>query len=81
MERDVSKTTLAILLVLTILVAVIGTWSVLDASMKTRAKLHPNSETSQVQDERGEASFKLKVRSYSDVAGGQIKLNVVPPQQ
>ena len=35
MTNDISNTTIAILLVLTILVSVIGTWTVLDAAKNT----------------------------------------------
>lgn len=82
MDRDVSKTTLAVLLVLTILVAVLGTWTVLDATLKVKAQTAYSSSGATVEEKTGGGSFAINVQKRNtDIAEGTIALNVVPQSE
>jgi len=73
--KEISKTTIAVLLVLTILVSAIGTWSVLESVSNTsirRAQLEGNTH----------AKISLTVQEPPTEPAGQsqIKLNVQKPE-
>jgi len=65
MAEDVSKTTVLVLLVLTILVSILGTWTVIDAQLSVQ-----ESAGQQTAQNRG-----------SIETTGQIRLNLEPANQ
>jgi len=70
---EISKNTIAVLLALTIVVSVLGTWTILSAVQTNSGVAQPSSTTSKI---------SLTVLKPSQPPSGQarISLNVVKPQ-
>ena len=73
MGEDVSKKTIAVLLVVAILVSVVGTWVVMDEVEDSNRELASDNE------ESGKVSLSIggpQLAKTSDDVGGQVRLNI-----
>jgi len=74
MAKDIPKATIAVLLVLTILVSVIGTWTVLESiSIKETSHLQ---KTVEVGDNDGNIKLSLEEQQVSVEDGANIRFEI-----
>lgn len=75
MAQDVSRTTLAVLLVLAIVVSVVGTWTVLDLAgdASVPAPSGPSADSGEVSVAIGEPTPEVT----SDNTGGEVQIAII----
>ena len=74
MADDVSNTTIAVLLILTILVSVIGTWTVLDTA---KEKVNPGFKDDGLDKAKSHASIQIKDPIPPVTAGGETSIQIL----
>lgn len=79
MAEDVSKNTVMILLVLTVLVTILGTWTVLEGihTTKIAASNIQHMESTPIQE--AQVSLEIK-KPMVPAATGQVTLNIEKPE-
>jgi len=81
MAEDVSKTTIAVLLILTMLIGVLGTWTVLEATTMYQPNVKQVQAEIPVGKQGASASIRLNVKKpVHDTASGKITLKILPQE-
>jgi uncharacterized membrane protein YidH (DUF202 family) len=79
MVEDISKTTIAVLLILTILIGVLGTWSVLEATSSIRVGRQPTLEAPRVSTSSGQVAVTVEEPKVS-TSKAQIGVTIKKPE-
>jgi hypothetical protein len=77
MAEDVSKTTIMILLILTIVVSVLSTFIILDRAEQLKAVSSVSSENVPQQNNVGYVRMSIAEKPQVDQSSGQIKMSIV----
>ena len=81
MAEDISKTTIGVLLVLTILIGVLGTWTVLEATTVYQPRIKQVQLGIPTVDSSAEASVTLNVKQPAQAdTDGQVSFTVIPQE-
>jgi hypothetical protein len=77
MAEDVSKTTIMILLILTIVVSVLSTFIILDRAEQLKAVSSVTSENAPSANNVGFVRMSIAPKPQIDQSSGQLKMNIV----